>query len=284
MNKKLAGFALGLVLMLLLNCEKPKAALQGSTVEFSTGPSLHLKYNVYTPPFYQTYIDSIYPALYLLHGHGGDHNDWFQVEEGNVSAILDSLIVNELIPPVVAFSLDADNSWYIDRQIGMESFYMNEFIAETERKFRIDRKKGRYMAGNSAGGYGALRFALKYPSRFDDVMLLSPAAYHPLPPEVSSSRKTAAFELNGTFSDSVWRSFSYIQLLDSLKNGEDTPKYYLSVGDDDIYNIVPVVSRLQQIFLDNDIENELRITDGGHDWTCWKENFANSLVEIFKDR
>lgn len=282
MIKKSIIPVVGLLFLLLSACNSPGTNDRGNTDFFTTKGSLELKYHVYKPAAYENDTRTAYPAIYLLHGHGGDHDDWFQKEEGDVARILDSLIGNELIPPMLAFSLDAGNSWYVDRQVNMETFYMEEFIPETERNFRIDPGKGRFMAGNSAGGYGALRFALKFPSKFDAAILLSPAAYYPAPPNISSSRKVTAFELNGSFNDSIWRSYAYPKLLDSLQAGNEQPAYYLSVGDDDRYNIVPVVSRLQQLFLEYEAKNELRITNGGHDWKCWKVNFANALTEHFK--
>ena len=39
------------------------------------------------------------------------------------------------------------------------------------------------------GGYGALRFALKYPDMFAAAALLSPAIYDPVPPENSGARR-----------------------------------------------------------------------------------------------
>ncbi|NND62326.1 MAG: esterase family protein, partial [Flavobacteriaceae bacterium] len=111
---------------------------------------------------------------------------------------------------------------------------------------------------------------------------LSPAAYNPLPPAISSSRKIDVFAEEGVFNDSIWKSYSYLHLLPNFLEKEDHPEFYISVGDDDAYNIVPVVSELQQLLYEAGIKNELRITNGGHDWDCWQSNFTQALVEIFK--
>ena len=139
----------------------------------------------------------------------------------------------------------------------------------------------RLLAGNSAGGYGTLRFVLKEPKLFDAAILLSPAAYEPLPPEVSSSRKVEAFEKEGKFNDSIWRSYSYVHRIDSFLLQKERPKFYLSSGDDDNYNIVPVVTSLQQLFLENNVPNELRVMDGGHDWQFWRKSFVNFLTDYY---
>ena len=219
--------------------------------------------------------------IYLLHGHGGDHNDWFESGEGHVSTIMDSLISNDVIPPMHAVSADMGNSWYVNRSYPAQDFYLDEFMAHIETSYLDDQVKIRLLAGNSAGGYGSLRFSLIEPSLFDGVILLSPASYTPLPPDISSSRKVEAFAIEGVFNDSIWDSFSYLHLIDQLEPGSDMPQYFVSTGDDDAYNIVPAVTRIQQELIGREIACELRVTNGGHDWACWKENFANALSLFF---
>jgi enterochelin esterase-like enzyme len=210
--------------------------------------------------------------------------DWFEPDEGNIAYLLDSLIQNKHIPPIRAVSLNAGNSWYVDRQERMNSFYLSEFIPFIEHTYAENTKQiSRIIAGNSAGGYGALRFAFQKPHLFKTVLLLSPAAYDPLPPAISSSRKIDVFAMDGSFNDSVWTHFSYTNLKSSFLNAPSHPKFYISVGDDDAYTIVPVVTSIQQFFVQNQVENELRITDGGHDWNCWRDNFTSALVDSFSE-
>jgi len=239
-------------------------------------------YNIYYPLGHE--ISDSFPIIYLLHGHGGDRDDWFQKDEGNIQGILDSLISKRKIPPVIAVSLSAGNSWYVDGEEKMETFFLSEFVPFMTTRYQLKPSAMRIIAGNSAGGYGALRFSLQQPELFDEVILLSPASYEPLPPAISSSRKVAAFASEGVFNDSIWNSYSYKHLMPAFIDQSERPKFYLSVGDDDAYNIVPVVTELQQLFLNNNIKNELRITDGGHDWQCWRTNFSNSLVSIFENK
>ena len=219
--------------------------------------------------------------LYLLHGHGGDHMDWFQKGEGQAGTILDSLIRSGTIPPLVAVSIDAGNSWYVDRPEPMRTFYLEELLPHIEETYLEQAPLTRLIAGNSAGGYGTLGLIMAEPELFDAAILLSPAAYYPLPPAISSSRKVEAFEVKGSFNDSVWKQLSYQANWPGNLSSDNSPFIHLSVGDDDAYNIVPVVSRLQQLLLEEGIENELRITDGGHDWECWRRNFTKALTDYY---
>jgi len=256
------------------------------TVELKTMKSQTLnreiQYQVYTPEGYRESFSG-FQVMYLLHGHGGSDKDWFTPEWGNMGHILDSLIEQQQIPPLVAISLDADNTWYVDGEENMESFYLNEFIPFVESEYHIEKSLDPIIAGDSMGGYGSLRFSLLRPELFSSVILLSPASYEPYPPLISSSRKVAAFSENGKFSEKLWRHFSYTNLWGNLLESKKKPKYYLSVGDDDAFNIVPVVTKLQQDMLRDKIPNELRITNGGHSWDVWRKNIIEALVLIYED-
>ena len=85
--------------------------------------------------------------IYLLHGHGGDHNDWFESGEGHVSTIMDSLISNDVIPPMHAVSADMGNSWYVNRSYPAQDFYLDEFMAHIETSYLDDQVKIRLLAG-----------------------------------------------------------------------------------------------------------------------------------------
>ncbi len=237
-------------------------------------------YRVYYPENYSK--DNSYPILYLLHGHGGSDDDWFSQEEGHVQYLLDSLISKDLIPPLIAVSLDAANSWYIDRYTNMEAIYVDEFIPFFEQSLDANiHRSNRFIIGNSAGGYGALRFSLKYPEFFNSSILLSPAAYYPSPPMNSSSRKIDLYLDRGVFSDSIWQAFSYIALLEKGLAIDELPKFYISTGDDDRYQIVDVVDELKSKFDSLGIEHEVSKVDGGHDWDVWRECFAVDVQRFF---
>ncbi len=283
MNK--LGFILVSIAILATGCNEQSVPLKGTVQKeqlYANTLKDSVRYQIYLPNNYES-NEIVYPILYLLHGHGGNEEDWFQAEEGNMGVILDSLINHELIPPVIAVTLNAGNSWYVDRPKPMETFYLDEFIPFIEQTYRVDASLGRIAAGDSAGGYGALRFSLLKPSLFNNVILLSPASYEPLPPAISSSRKIDAFAKDGIFNDSIWNAFSYTHRWENLKNASNKPTYYLSVGDDDVFNIVPVVTTLQQRMIRDSIPNELRITNGGHDWNCWQRNVSEALTTIFSE-
>lgn len=248
--------------------------------------SKHLKdsinYSIYLPEKFQNNKNNY--ILYLLHGHGGSNDDWFNENEGNVKHILDSLIRTKTIKPTAAVSLNAKNSWYVNSTTPMELVYINEFIPYIESEYSVSaNRKTRIVAGNSAGGFGALNFGLKYHNLFESVILLSPAAYFPSPPEISSSRKIDIFKSKGVFNDSIWKSYSYRNLIESSKSVADFPKFYTSTGDDDAYGIFNIITELRSFLTKNNIQNETLVINGGHDWKVWRACFTNDLIRIFND-
>lgn len=271
-----------LILILLLtiwSCKKEiKETPQISKViseQFTSNAGDTIDYNVYKP---LKKSEQSIPILYLLHGHGGNHYDWIDVEEGNVQHILDSLIRAKKIPPVVAVSVNAKNSWYVDHDILMEQIYINEFIPLIESQFkdRIDTTK-RIIAGNSMGGYGALNYSLKYPELFSKTILLAPAAYYPVPPAMSSSRKIDVYKKEGQFNDSIWQQASYKNI--TLNEDKSPyPKFYTSTGDDDPYDIFDVVVSLKSYFEENQLPYEITVINGKHSWDVWRHCFTQDLI------
>jgi len=276
-----------LFVLFTLSC-KPSNEIKESTSQiinssfFSNELQAEIAYNVYLPAQFNDSLQ--FPILYLLHGHGGSENDWIKKDEGNIQFLLDSLSSLKAIPPMVAVTMNAKNTWYVDAFEKMESAFIKELIPLIESKFNLNPElNSRIIAGNSAGGYGALRFSLKYPELFQASILLSPAAYYPEPPPNSSSRKIPIFKKNGEFDIDLWQSYSYIKLLDSTNSDKRYPVFYNSTGDDDEYKIVTVVTDLKSYFDQLNISNELLIIDGGHSWEVWRYCLAHDLTRIFNE-
>ena len=225
-----------------------------------------------------------HPVLFMMHGHGGNHYDWFDVKKGNLQHTLDSLVVLKKIPPLVALSIDAKNSWYVDHDsLKMEHIFMKEFIPFVKKYFgeTIDNKHIN-LVGNSMGGYGALNYALKYPESFKNIILLAPAAYKPLPPKISSSRKIPVFKKDGVFNDSLWNYHLYSSIK-LLKDKSIYPKFYLSTGDDDEFDIFSVVVQLNSYFQKEALENEVTVINGKHEWKVWRSCFKQDVVRLFEN-
>ena len=215
-------------------------------------------------------------VLYLLHGHGGSGHEW--IEQGDVPALLDRLIAEDRMPPVMAVMPDAGTSWYVDSARGaMESAVMEDLLptVESEMGVRLQRDE-RAMMGVSMGGYGALRLAMRYPERFGAAALLAPACYVPVPPEDSGARSAGVFGGAG-FNPVIWMRHNYPAYWESfVAKGLSLP-FFIGAGDDDHYQAEAQATLLYERLQRASLPAQLRIVDGGHDWPTWKDMEEEAL-------
>ncbi|MEU8354950.1 alpha/beta hydrolase-fold protein [Nonomuraea sp. NPDC048882] len=256
-----------------------------------------IAYNVYLPARYDRTKDR-HPVLYLLHGRGDTMQAWTRVK-----TTLDDMIRTRRIPPVIAVMPDAPwnerGNWYVDsRYTGtdlpgrpVETALTRDLIAHVDATYRTAPiRQARLVGGYSMGGAGALRFALAHQDLFGAAAVLSPAVYAPLPPSDSSARDYGAFGEGGSkFSEDVYRELNYPSLLPGLD--QDLPvRLFVAVGDDEYANPDPADARHDLDFESAALYNaarrspaisaQLRVMDGGHDWTVWAPAFEQAMAEL----
>ena len=103
-----------------------------------------------------------FPVLYLLHGLSDDHTAW--ARRTSLERYVDGL-------PLIVVMPNGERSFYTDAKERMksafETYIVQDIVGFVDRTFRtIPVREGRVVAGLSMGGYGAVKFALKYPDKF----------------------------------------------------------------------------------------------------------------------
>lgn len=114
-------------------------------------------------------IQSKFPVLYLLHGHGNDYLCWSRytsmeryVEERRIAAVTCSV----------------GNKAYMNAEYGERYF---DFVEKELPEFILanfpvsDRPEDTYLAGLSMGGYGTLAHGLAHPESYRAIGAFSPA-------------------------------------------------------------------------------------------------------------
>jgi S-formylglutathione hydrolase FrmB len=257
-------------------------ALAGSVVTrefYSPALARNWGYALYLPNGYAS-SNLKYPVLYLLHANGGNRYDW--LNGGRVQETADALIAVGDIPPSLIVMPDAGTSWYVDRKEKMETAVIKDLIPDVERTFRaIPHRLGRLVAGMSMGGYGAMRFALKYPDMFAAAALLSPAIYNPEPPQNSSARQVYVFG-SPEYDPAVWKAYNYPALWDSYLARQLPVPMYIVSGDDDELFIEQEAAQFYSLLRRNRQPAELRIVNGGHAWPVWASTIGDALKYIFR--
>ena len=151
------------------------------------------KANVYTPPGYNK--NKKYPVLYLLHGIGGDENEW--LKHGNPQNILDNLYVEKKLEPMIvvlpngrAMKDDSATGNIMDKD-KVEAFstfekdLLNDLIPFIEKKYRVYKdREHRAIAGLSMGGGQSLNFGLGNLNKFAWVGGFSSAPNTKVPEEL----------------------------------------------------------------------------------------------------
>ena len=103
-----------------------------------------------------------YPVLYLLHGLAGHYTNWLERTQ---------LIEYTAGYGFIIVMPEGNDGWYTDsatvQNDKYESYIIQELIPDVEKRFRVSAvRSGRAIAGLSMGGYGALKFGIKYPQTF----------------------------------------------------------------------------------------------------------------------
>ena len=259
-----------------------------------------------------------WPVLYLLHGLNGAPTDWQTI--GNIRGTLDRLITQRTIKPLVVVMPDGSNSWYVDSaDVNGPGNYAtaiaHDLPSAIERAFPVGHDRAhRAIAGLSMGGYGAFRLALSEPERYAAAAALSPAFWQNMPAEAMGKsskdldliRSTGYFKSSDPATVTVGidlppdgkhfgsafgtpfdpRRFNAANVFTLLQRDIDTkkdlPELYITVGDDDSHRLWRGAFAFFETMQMNGREVEFRVTDGDHDWHCWKSSIIDALA--FVDR
>jgi len=106
-------------------------------------------------------------VLYLLHGLGGNCEEWTRFSKIEYYAKKYNFII---IMPEVQRSFYCNTSYAVDYL----SYVADELPSICNRWFRLDpRKENTFIAGESMGGYGAAKIGLSRPNRYGAIAALS---------------------------------------------------------------------------------------------------------------
>ena len=220
------------------------------------------KARVYTPPGYDK--SQKYPVLYLLHGIGGDENEW--ARGGAPDVILDNLYADKkLVPMIVVLpngraSKDLTGRDPIPKQVpafaAFEKDLLESLIPFVEKTYsaRADRES-RALAGLSMGGGQSLNFGLGHLDTFAWVGGFSSAPNTKPPGELLKDPADAARRL---------------RLL------------YLACGDAD--GLLRVSEGVHQMLVENKVPHVYNVIPGGrHDFKVWKSDLFHIAPLLFRD-
>jgi enterochelin esterase-like enzyme len=224
----------------------------------SVGATRHML--VYTPPGYSK--DKKYPVLYLLHGIGGDENEWKRGGKPNV--ILDNLMADGKVEPMIVV-MPNGRAQKDDRARGnvmasapafaaFEKDLLEDVIPTIEAKYSVQAdREHRALAGLSMGGGQSLNFGLAHLDTFAWVGAFSAAPNTKKPADLVPDPAAAKEKL---------------KLL------------WIGVGDKD--NLMRISQGVHDYLKDKDVPHVYRVDGNAHDFTEWKNNLYLFSQRIFR--
>lgn len=221
------------------------------------------KVTVYTPPGFDSKGNTKYPVLYLLHGIGGDENEW---PKGGAITVLDNLYADKKPVPMIVV-MPNGRAHPNDRAEGdvfrtapafakFEGDLLKDLIPFIEKTYPVKAdRESRALAGLSMGGGQSLNFGLGNLDTFAWVGGFSSAPNTKRPADLIKNHAEAAQKL---------------KLL------------YVACGDKD--GLMRISEGVHKMLDENKVPHEYRVIPGGaHDFKVWKSDLYHFAQQIFQD-
>lgn len=228
-----------------------------------------IPYGVILPANYETGKQARFPVVYLLHGGGGNYQIYL-----NRPRTLEMFERHHAI----VVTVEGGESFYTDSATvpndKYESYIISELIPEIDKNFRtVAERNGRAVAGGSMGGYGAIKFGVKYPEKFalayswsgaviaaswrkaGELAFYPPDIKNPLLAIFGDGSNPATLEAND-----ITKLFADLPA-DKVSG---LPFFYLDCGTEDEFLLLKPNRQLSEIILNKKIAHEYREFPGGH--------------------
>lgn len=215
---------------------------------------------VYTPPGYSA--DTKYPVLYLLHGIGGDEEEWRR--GGNPNVILDNLIADKKAAPMIIV-MPNGRAQANDRAEGnvfasapafgeFDKDLLGSVIPFIESKYSvIKERESRALAGLSMGGGQSLNFGLGNLDTFAWV---------------------------GGFSSAPNTKPGAELVPDPEKATKQLKLLYVSCGNKD--GLIRISQNVHAYLKEKNVPHIWHVDEHAHDFKHWKKGLYNFSQLIFK--
>ncbi len=205
------------------------------------------------------------PVLYLLHGLSDDHTAWSR--RTNVERYAESAGIAVVMPEV-------QRSFYTDMVYGLRYFtyIAEELPALCRRLFPLsERREDTFIAGNSMGGYGALKAALRFPERFGVAASFSGA--------VDVEKRFDVYQ--GEFqaiNNGHLKPEDDLFVLSEQIDPAASPRLFMTCGLSDF--LLTDNQRLRDRMVSRGLPLSYDEQEGGHDWEYWDNRIGELIPRL----
>ena len=211
-------------------------------------------------------------TLYLLHGMSDDEGTWMR--RTSIERYAEEKGLAVVMP-------DGGLGWYTDMYRGLAwfRFISEELPALCRRFFPIlsDKREDTWIGGNSMGGYGALKCALRAPQTFSRVISLSgalDAADTAINNTVPATRRYWE-DVFGPAEDVSGSENDLFAAATALTDPALRPRIYMWCGTEDFLYAQNTRMRDHLRALGYDLTYEE--SPGDHQWKYWDKKIADAL-------
>jgi enterochelin esterase-like enzyme len=258
---------------------QPEASFPATTVEQMTIASTVLGRSIPVLVFVPRGLSpATLPILFVFHGFGGDETAWFDGHGGDgihLDGRAQALIDAGRACPAVIVSAFIGNSYGVDSEPASDqwdhgryaTYLLTELLPTVEHVEWGEERRGggvRYVAGISAGGFGAIHLALTHPALFAGVGALSPAMFVDTPTD-----RQWLFDGNADANDPM-------RLVGTADLG--ALRWYLGDGSSDYGWVRDGAAELSRRLHARGVDAPVQVVPGGHDAGTWRQ-LASPMLE-----
>ncbi len=233
--------------------EGKKGSLSSHKLITSSNLGYEVQYRVYTPAGYDKFENMT--VLYVTDGQ-----EYSDEQLGATTIVLDNLIHQQKIEPVITVFVDPLNPENTDENRRMDefgnnedylSFYTDELIPKIENNYKvISNAQNRAILGTSLGGLNATYFAFTKPDVFGAAAIQAPAYWF----------REEIYELVRNF------------------EGEQ-PKLFMTTGT--IGDNTEETRLMKKIFEEKNYSFEYLEVNEGHSWGAWAAQMDDILLYFY---
>lgn len=252
-------YPLTLILFLYLAITFTFAAKVDTILTHSPSMGKEIPAIVITPDSYNN--DTLFPVVYLLHGHSGDYLSW-------TSSSDDAKLMADKYNLIIVCPDGNKDSWYFDSTMDSTSHYetyvAKELVAWIDNNYKtIPKRKARAITGLSMGGHGALYLAFRHQDVYGACGSMSGGVdIRPFPNNWGMKKHLG--EQNEHPNN--WEKNTVINMLHLLT--PNTLAITIDCGTEDFFYNVNV--RLHEELIYRNIPHTFISRPGVHNWDFWK--------------
>ncbi len=220
---------------------------------YSAALGYQVMYRLYLPPQYENLKDL--PIMYVTDGY-----EYLHPKLGNMVAVLDHLILEKKIQPIVAVFVDhrepvnRSNNRRME-ELAINAKYLNFFTAElvphVEKELKVSGKPtARAIMGTSMGGLSSAYFAFSRPDVFGLCGIQSP-------------------------------SFNNRPKIYTICDSPESPKIKVSMTSGVIHDASDGTRKMKAILENNACVYHYKEVNEGHSWGNWRNLIDDILIDFF---